>query len=120
MDYNLYDIQASLKKGKQSTIAVLKKLSLLIKGEKKNLIVAFVVIIINSGLKLVGPLLIGIAIDKYVQTGQMQGVLVYSGILQVIYAVVLCANYLQTQLLGVIGQRMVDKLRPSVLSKHQA
>ncbi|HLR38589.1 MAG TPA: ABC transporter ATP-binding protein, partial [Chitinophagaceae bacterium] len=120
MDYNLYDIQASLKKGKQSTIAVLKKLSLLIKGEKKNLIVAIVAIIINSGLNLVGPLLIGIAIDKYVQTGQMHGVLVYSGILLVIYLVVLCANYLQTQLMGAIGQRMVYNLRNSVFNKLQA
>lgn len=120
MDYNLYNIQASLKKGKQNTTTVLKKLSLLIKGEKKHLIVAIVAIIITSGLNLIGPLLIGIAIDKYVQTGQMHGVLVYSGILLAIYLVVLCANYLQTQLMGAIGQRMVYNLRNSVFNKLQA
>src|SRR5699024_9953279 len=48
------------------------------------------------------------------------GVLVYSGILLVIYLVVLCANYLQTQLMGAIGQRMVYNLRNSVFNKLQA
>lgn len=118
MNYNLYDIQKSQgDKGKSS--AVLKKLGQLIGGEKKNLFFAFAAIIISSGLTLLGPLLIGLAIDKYVETKQMHGVLVYSGILLVIYLIALVANYLQTQLMGAIGQRMLFNLRNSVFNKLQ-
>lgn len=118
MNYNLYDIQQSLN-GKGRSSSVLKKLGQLTGGEGKNLFVAFAAIIINSGLNLLGPLLIGIAIDKYVETKQMHGVLVYSGILLIVYIVALVANYLQTQLMGAIGQRMLYNLRNSVFNKIQ-
>ena len=116
MNYNLYDIQQSLN-GKGRSSSVLKKLGQLTGGEGKNLFVAFAAIIINSVLNLLGPLLIGIAIDKYVETKQMHGVLVYSGILLIVYIVALVANYLQTQLMGAIGQRMLYNLRNSVFNK---
>ncbi len=118
MNYNLYDIQQSLN-GKGRSSSVLKKLGQLTGGEGKNLFVAFAAIIINSGLNLLGPLLIGIAIDKYVETKQMHGVLVYSGILLIVYIVALVVNYLQTQLMGAIGQRMLYNLRNSVFNKIQ-
>lgn len=118
MNYNLYDIQQSLN-GKGKASSALKKLGQLTGGEGKNLFVAFAAIIINSGLNLLGPLLIGMAIDKYVETKQMHGVFVYSGILLIIYIVALVANYLQTQLMGAIGQRMLYNLRNSVFNKIQ-
>lgn len=118
MNYNLYEIQQS-QDGKSKSSSALKKLAQLIKGEKKNLFAAFAAIIVNSGLSLAGPLLIGIAINKYVETRQMRGVLVYSGILLIIYLVALVANYLQTQLMGAIGQRVLFNLRNSVFTKLQ-
>lgn len=118
MNYNLFELQKSLE-GKNKSASVLKKLMQLVGGEKKNLVLAFIAIIINAGLNLVGPLLIGYAIDKYVQTKQMHGVLVYSGILLIIYLVALVANYLQTQLMGAIGQRMLFNLRNGVFNKLQ-
>lgn len=118
MNYNLFDIQAA-EKNRKSGASALKKLIQLVSGEKRNLILAFIAIIINSGLNLLGPLLIGYAIDHYVQTKQMHGVLVYSGILLVIYVLALVANYLQTQLMGAIGQRMLFTLRSSVFNKLQ-
>lgn len=118
MNYNLYDIQKSQEdKGKSS--AILKKLGQLIGGEKKNLFIAFTAIIISSGLNLIGPLLIGLAIDRYVQTKQMHGVFVYSGILLITYLIALVANYLQTQFMGAIGQRMLFNLRNAVFNKLQ-
>jgi ATP-binding cassette subfamily B protein len=118
MNYNLYDIQEAAEKEKNGSSSI-KKLLQLAGGEKKTLIFAFAAIIINSGLKLAGPLLIGLAIDNYVQTKQMHGVWVYSGILLVIYIVALGANYLQTQLMGGIGQRTLYRLRRSVFEKLQ-
>ncbi|MGH2644609.1 MAG: ABC transporter ATP-binding protein, partial [Chitinophagaceae bacterium] len=118
MNYNLYEIQ-QLAEGKNKSSSVLKKLGQLIGGEKKNLFIAFIAIIIGSGLNLLGPLLIGLAIDKYVETKQMHGVLVYSSILLVIYIMSLAATSLQTQYMGAIGQRMLFNLRNSVFSKIQ-
>jgi ATP-binding cassette subfamily B protein len=119
MNYNLYDLQQS-SKDKSSAWSALKKLLRLIKGERKNLIVAFTAILINSGLNLLGPLLIGYTIDHYVQTKQMHGVLVYSGILLGIYLLALGANYLQTQLMGSIGQRVLYTLRNAIFEKLQS
>lgn len=116
MNYNLYDIQQS-DGGKKGTLKVLRKLLHLIKDEKKNLVVAFIAIIVNSGLNLAGPLLIGYTIDHYVQTKQMHGVLINSAILLLIYLGALGANYLQTQLMGSIGQRMLYTLRNSIFTK---
>jgi ATP-binding cassette subfamily B protein len=119
MNYNLYDLQQS-SKDKSSAWSALKKLLRLIKGERKNLIVAFTAILINSGLNLLGPLLIGYTIDHYVQTRQMHGVLVYSSILLGIYLLALGANYLQTQLMGSIGQRVLYTLRNAIFEKLQS
>lgn len=119
MNYNLYDLQQS-DKGKSSAWSALKKLLRLIQGERKNLVVAFAAILINSGLNLLGPLLIGYTIDHYVQTKQMHGVLVNSGILLGIYLLALGANYLQTQLMGSIGQRVLYTLRNAIFEKLQS
>lgn len=116
MNYNLYDIQQS-DDGKKGTWTVLKKMLHLIGDERRNLVIAFTAIIVNSGLNLAGPLLIGYTIDHYIQTKQMHGVWVNSGILLGIYLVALGANYLQTQLMGSIGQRVLYTLRNSVFTK---
>lgn len=118
MNYNLFDLQQSLEK-QHKTSSVLRKLVQLVGGERKNLFLAFAAILINAGLNLLGPLLIGYTIDQYVQTRQMRGVLVYSGVLLIIYLVALAANYLQTQLMGAIGQRMLFNLRNGVFNKLQ-
>lgn len=119
MNYNLYDAQKALKDNKAKDSA-LKKIFLLVKDEKKNLLWSFVAILVSSGLNLLGPLLIGLAIDRYVQTKQMHGVLVYSGILLIIYLLAFGANYLQMQLMGIIGQRTLYRLRNAVFNKLQA
>lgn len=116
MNYNLYDIQQADGR-KKGTFRVLRNMLRLVSGEKNNLVVAFIAIIVNSGLNLAGPLLIGYTIDTYVETKQMHGVLVNSGILLAIYLVALGANYLQTQLMGSIGQRVLYTLRNSIFTK---
>ena len=64
MNYNLNALTD--KKEKISTYAALKSLLQLISHEKKNLFVATCIILLNSTLNLLGPLLVGYTIDKYV------------------------------------------------------
>ena len=64
MNYNLNDLQANAPK--TSTWTSLGKLLQLIRHERKNLIMALIAILVNSFLNLMGPLIIGHTIDKYI------------------------------------------------------
>lgn len=117
MNYNLNQISG--KKEKKSTFAVLKKLLQLIAHERKNLLLAFIALVINSALLLLSPLIIGYTIDTYITTRQFNGVLLYSGILFTMYLVTLLTGYLQTKLMGGIGQRTLYTLRNVIFHKLQ-
>jgi ATP-binding cassette subfamily B protein len=117
MNYNLN--QATAQQEKKSTLTALKKLLQLISSERNNLLKAMVAILINSGLLLLGPFLIGYTIDHYIRTGQYQGVLQFSGILLVMYLITLVTGYLQTKLMGGVGQRMLFTLRNAIFNKLQ-
>ncbi len=118
MNYNLNKILEE--KEKRSSFSSLKSLLKLIAHEKRNLLLALCAILVNSTLNLLGPLLIGHAIDKYVQNKIYHGVLVYSGILLSMYLVGLFASYFQTKLMGSIGQRMLFTLRNTIFKKLQS
>ncbi len=118
MNYNLNALPG--KDEKVSTYSALKSLLQLISHEKKNLLVALGAILLNSTLNLLGPLIIGYTIDKYVQHKQYHGVLVFSSILLVMYLVGLFASYFQTKLMGSIGQRMLFTLRNTIFNKLQS
>ncbi|TCC92780.1 ABC transporter ATP-binding protein [Pedobacter hiemivivus] len=117
MNYNLNQVNG--KEEKKSTFAVLKKLLKLISHERKNLLLAFIAIVINSALLLLSPLIIGHTIDNYVSTKQFNGVLLYSGVLLAMYLVTLVTGYLQTKLMGGVGQRTLYTLRNAIFSKLQ-
>jgi ATP-binding cassette subfamily B protein len=118
MNYNLNTLPGEKKK--RSTYASLKSLLQLISHEKKNLLLALLTILLNSTFNLLGPLLIGRAIDKYVQHHQYHGVLVYSGILMSMYLLGLFTSYFQTKTMGSISQRMLFTLRNSIFKKLQS
>lgn len=117
MNYNLNQVNG--KEEKKSTLAVLKKLLKLIAHERKNLWLAFFAIIINSTLLLLSPLIIGHTIDNYISTKQFNGVLFYSGVLLTMYLITLLTGYLQTKLMGGVGQRTLFTLRNAIFSKLQ-
>jgi ATP-binding cassette subfamily B protein len=117
MNYNLNTL--SEKAEKKSTLAALSKLLQLIGDEKRTLLLATITILINSTLNLLGPLIIGHTIDKYVQTKQYHGVLVASAVLLSMYLVALVTSYLQTKLMGGVGQRMLFTLRNAIFHKLQ-
>lgn len=118
MNYNLNkSLETPVKK--VSNLASLRKLISLIGEERRNLVVAFAFIFLNSGLSLLGPYLIGYTIDKYVQTKQLDGIMLFSGILLVLYSIAFAVNYIQMRVMGGIGQRMLYSLRNAVFNKLQ-
>ncbi len=117
MNYDLNKFSAQQEK--TSTLAALKKLLELIRHERKILWFALGAILINSSVNLIGPLMIGHAIDKHVIPHDYHGVLVYSAILLGMYICGLVASYLQTKLMGGVGQRMLYTLRNAIFNKLQ-
>ncbi len=114
MDYNL-NIET-----KTSTTAAFKKMLQFMTGEKRNLIIAFFVMLLNAGITMATPYLIGYTIDHYIQTKLYHGLLVMSGFLLVIYIIWAGTEYLQTKIMGSIGQRMLYSLRNAVFNKLQS
>lgn len=117
MNYNLN--QLSTGQEKQSTYKALKSLLKLISSEHKNLWLALIAILVNSGLLLLGPLLVGHTVDTYIRTKQFHGVLIFGGILLVMYMIAMVTGYTQTRLMGGVGQRMLYTLRNAIFNKLQ-
>lgn len=117
MNYNIN--QLSERQQKTSSFKAVRKLYQLIANEKKDLLLAFAAILVNSSLQLIGPLLIGHAVDAYVTTGRYGGVLMIGGILLAMYLLALATSYFQTKLMGSIGQRTLFTLRNALFNKLQ-
>ena len=117
MKYDLNKLQDAGEK--TSTYAGVKKLLQLIAHERKNLIIAVIAILVNSTLNLLSPLIIGLTIDKYVQHKNFHGVLVNAALLLGMFLVALVTSYMQTMLMGGVGQRMLFTLRNSIFNKLQ-
>jgi len=117
MNYNLNDVSAQQQKA--STLRILQKLLALIKEERKTLLQALLAILINSSLNLLSPFIVGYTIDTYVVHKNYHGVLMYSGLLVVMALTAFGASYLQTRMMGGVGQRMLFKLRNTVFNKLQ-
>jgi ATP-binding cassette subfamily B protein len=118
MNYNLNKI-AAVPQQKNTTGRALRKLLSFLGPEKRRLINAFCTIMISSGINLTIPFLIGHIIDKYVQTKQYDGILLYSGILFIMFLISLTTSYIQTRMMGGVGQRMLYTLRNAVFTKLQ-
>ena len=114
MDYNL-NIEH-----KTSTKAALRKMLQFMKEEKRNLVFAFIVMAVNSGIAMLTPYLIGYTIDHYIQTKLYRGLITFTGILLAIYLISAATDYLQTKIMGSIGQRMLYSLRNAVFNKIQS
>lgn len=115
MKYNLNEEDERAKR--ESPLVALKGIFGLISHERWKLTLALSAILVNSFLNLLSPFLIGYTIDHYVITKQYQGVLLFSGILLIMYLVLLLTSYLQTKLMGGVGQRLLFTLRNAVFNK---
>ena len=117
MNYDLNKL--SKVQQKTSTLAGLRKLLQLIAHEKRTLILALIAILINSTLNLLGPLIIGHTLDKYVQHKDYSGVIHNAILLLCMYLITLFTSFKQTTLMGGVGQRMLFTLRNSIFNKLQ-
>lgn len=104
---------------KSSTRDAFKKMLVFMRGEKRNLVIALAVMLINSCISMITPYLIGYTIDHYIETKIYRGLFIFCGILFVLYVAAAFTEYIQTKLMGSIGQRMLFGLRNAVFNKIQ-
>lgn len=108
------------KQQKVSILTVMKKLLILMKDEKANLLWASLATLITTGLNLWAPVVIGHTVDTYIQGRNFHGVLVSAALLLSIYIGALIAQYFQTLLMGKVGQNVLYNLRNAVFQKLQS
>jgi ATP-binding cassette subfamily B protein len=116
--YN-YSLQDSKDEPKVSMWQSLKRIWPHIKDEKKQLVISFVMVILNSVFSLIGPLGIGYAVDKYVIPKDFPGVLMAAGVLLVVAVGAFISNYIQYRVMGGVAQRVLWNLRNSLFVKLQ-
>jgi ATP-binding cassette subfamily B protein len=87
--------------------------------EKKNLSVALIAVLVNSGATLLAPFLIARAVDIYITHGDFAGVIRYSVLLLFIYIIGLIGGYFQTKRMGTVGRSVLFKLRNELFAKLQ-
>lgn len=116
MNYEL-NAQKNIQKlsTRQSIVSLLPFLS----GETGILVYATVATLTNSVISLIAPLLIAHIIDTYIVKMQLHGVWVYLVILFSLYLIGFCTSYLQTRLMGGVGQRILYRLREKIFAKLQ-
>jgi ATP-binding cassette subfamily B protein len=107
-------------KAQKATLgSALKRLAPLMADEKRTVILAVGAMLTSSVCGLLGPVIIGRAVDDDVRRGDFGGVLRWAAILLGIYLVGLVASYLQTQEMGRVGRQLLFKLRNAIFTKLQ-
>ena len=99
--------------------SAIKKFVPIVKGEQKNMLLALLALLINTGVSLVAPVIIGKTIDTSVMHKDYAGIISASILLFVLFFIGFVASYFQTKLMGGVGQRLLFTLRNSVFVKLQ-
>src|SRR5690348_13615013 len=90
-----------------STYTAIKKFLPIVKGEQKNMLLALLAFLINTGVTLGPPVIIGKTIDTSVMQKDYAGIVSASILLFVLFFIGFIASYFQTKLMGTVGQRLL-------------
>lgn len=110
---------AEHEKSKNPTQTLLR-LWIYLKHQKWALIITGVLVLVSSGLDLLGPYLMGRAIDGYINTGDLPGLARLLGLMALVYVIAALGFWVQSYLMAGVSQRVVRELRDELFSKMQA
>jgi ATP-binding cassette, subfamily B, bacterial len=105
--------------GKRSLRAGIKRFAPLIVPERGYIAVAMAAMLVSSGATLVGPVIIGRAVDTYVRLKDGRGLLLASVLLLAVYVVGVIASYTQIRTMGGVGRRVLYSVRNELFAKLQ-
>lgn len=101
-------------------VAALKKLLVLLREDYGRLALAFVAVLVTTGLSLLAPYLFGRAIDRYVAVGDYRGIFLSAAVLCVAFVIIFGFQYAQMNLVGGVGLRVLFRLRNAIFTKLQS
>ncbi|CAN5179684.1 ABC transporter ATP-binding protein [soil metagenome] len=88
-------------------------------GEQHTVLLALIALLINTGISLVSPIIIGNTINTAIVQKQYAGVIRSSELLFVLFFIGFVASYFQTKLMGGVAQRLLFTLRNAIFIKLQ-
>ena len=90
--------------GKRSLRAGIKRFVPVIVPERSYLAVAVAAMLVSSGATLIGPVIIGRAVDTYVRLKDGRGLLLSAAVLLAVYVIGVVASYTQIRTMGGVGR----------------
>src|SRR5579872_5291227 len=102
---------------KRSLRAGIKRFAPLIVPERGHLAVAVAAMLVSSGATLVGPVIIGRAVDTYVRLKDTHGLLLSALLLLGVYLVGIAGSYTQILTMGGVGRRVLWSVRNELFGK---
>jgi len=119
MNYSL-KIYDSKNKEKLSFFKLGKQFLSFLSDEKLKLVISLVAIIISSAVSIITPFVLGKAIDDFVKNKNLTNLTRYSLIILGVYLIGFVVNFVQTRMMGYIGQNILFKLRQALFKKIQS
>lgn len=114
-----YRLSAAQELTTPSVPAALRRLAPVLSDQHRRLAVAFAATIVAAAMGLLGPVIIGRAVDVYMRTGDFRGVLMSAAALLLAYLIGLAGTYVQAQTMGRVGRFVLFNLRNTLFTKLQ-
>ena len=105
--------------GKRSLWVGIKRFVPLVVPERGPLAVAAAAMLVGSTATLIGPVIIGRAVDTFVRLKDSRGLLLSSVLLLAVYLVGVAASYTQIRTMGGVGRRVLFGVRNELFAKLQ-
>ncbi|OWA33644.1 multidrug ABC transporter ATP-binding protein [Saccharibacillus sp. O16] len=103
----------------QNTGATVRRLWAYLNRQRAGLILVYILTILAALVTMVTPYLLGVAIDRFITPGHLEGLGSLCLLLLGLYAVGAVASWLQAYVMTGVAQRMLQSLRGDLFRKYQ-
>ncbi|TCK97723.1 ATP-binding cassette subfamily B protein [Natranaerovirga hydrolytica] len=103
----------------KDTLGTIKRIFLYMAHYRNKLIGVLLMVLLSSFFTIIGPYLIGVAIDDYIITTDFSGLILMSGIMIGAYVLTSLCTWLQNYYMIEISQQTVAKIRNDLFQKMQ-
>src|SRR5688572_16383968 len=105
--------------GRAYDAVLMRRLLVYLRPYWRQVLVAFLAIVVGSGAALAQPYLFKVAIDQYVTAGRLDGLERLAGLYAAILVAAFVAEYVQTWTMQLTGQRIMYDLRMEIYGHLQ-
>jgi ATP-binding cassette, subfamily B, multidrug efflux pump len=103
----------------KDTKGTVHRLWIYLKGQKKGLILVFIFVALTTLFGLLGPYLMGRAIDQHILKGDLAGLARISLVMLAAYLITALTTWFQTYIMASVAQKAVLEIRNDLFAKLQ-